>query len=188
MVKDIIVISGQSGAGKGTLIGEILKNHPDAFYYVKSTTTRAPRNTMKEVAQDKTRYQFISREEFERKIKKDEMLEWAEVHGNYYGKAKSEFENAFVAGKKAMVEIDVNGMRAVKKVFGDRVMTIFIKAPSTQELEKRLRLRGSETEEQIKTRLETAKKEEAYVPEYDFSVVNDKIPETVTELEKIINL
>ncbi len=188
MDKDIIVISGQSGAGKGTLIGELLKKHPEVFHYVRSTTTRAPRTTQKESLQDKAKYIFISCEEFEKKIKNDEMLEWANVHGNYYGTSRAEFEKAFTANKKVMVEIDVNGMRAVKKAFGDRVATIFIKVPSMQELEKRLRLRGSETDDQIKTRLETAKKEEAYIPEYDFSVVNDKIPEAVTELEKIIGL
>lgn len=186
MKKDIIIISGQSGAGKGTLIGELLKKYPDTFYYVKSTTTRKLRKTKPEADQDRKRYNVVTRKEFEIMEKQDAFIETAVVHGYFYGKTKAEFEKASKSKKTAIVEIDVCGMKAVKEEFGDRVVTIFITVPSVQELEKRLRLRGSDTEEEIQTRLKTAKEEEKYISEYDHVVVNDKIPQAVVGLEQII--
>ena len=184
----IIVVSGQSGAGKGTLLTKLRSKHPDKFYYVRSTTSRPPRTEgePEAIALDKRNYIFVSKEDFKKKIEQGDMLEWAEVHGNYYGKSKAEFAQAEKAGKIPLVEIDVHGMRAVKKAFGNQVTTIFIVVPSLAELNKRLAKRGSETPAQIATRLETARKEATYIPEYDHKVVNDEIDQAVTELEDII--
>ena len=187
-LKDIIVISGQSGAGKGTLITKLRAQNPDKFYYVRSTTSRAPRTTGETAAidLDKQNYIFVSAPEFERKITAGEMLEWAQVHGHYYGKSKAEFAEAARRKKMALVEIDVQGMRAVKKAYGDRVKTIFIVVPSLEELARRLRHRGTETEAQIATRLETARREADYISEYDYQIVNDKLNTALAELEEII--
>jgi guanylate kinase len=114
------------------------------------------------------------------------MLEWAQVHGHYYGKSKAEFTEAARQKKIALVEIDVQGMRAVKKAYKDRVKTIFIVVPSWEELARRLRHRGTETEAQIATRLETARREAEYISEYDYKVTNDKLATALAELEKII--
>jgi len=186
--KDIFVFSGQSGAGKGTLISELRRRHLGKFYYIRSMTSRSPRTkgSPEDIRRDRENYIFLSPDQFEKEIKAGELLEWAKVHGKYYGKPMSEFTAAETANKIALVEIDVQGAEAVKKRFGDRVVSIFIVAPSLEELENRLRNRGTETEEEIRTRLKTAEEEIKFAEEYDYQVVNDEIDQAVAEIEQIM--
>lgn len=175
----IIIVSGPSGSGKSTL----LKTLPEKdFYFSVSHTTRAPRPG--EVhGKD---YYFITRETFLEMLKKGEFLEWIEVHGNYYGTAKSEVEKAFSQGKHLVFDVEVIGVSNLKKYFGREAITIFIAPPSLEELERRLRNRGTEEEEKLKKRLERASLELTYAPFFDYVIVNDNLEEAKDKFLSII--
>jgi len=175
----ILIVSGPSGSGKSTL----LKTLPgEDFYFSVSHTTRAPRPG--EVhGKD---YYFITRETFLEMLKKGEFLEWIEVHGNYYGTAKSEVEKAFSQGKHLVFDVEVIGVSNLKKYFGREAITIFIAPPSLEELERRLRNRGTEEEEKLKKRLERATLELTFAPFFDYVIVNDNLEEAKDKFLSII--
>jgi len=163
----VIVISGPSGAGKSSFVHELLRLHTDLVYSV-SATSRARR----EHEVEGTDYFFLEREDFRARIERGEFAEWAEVHGELYGTLRSQIDAALAAGRNVLLDIDVQGGRAVRRIYADGVF-LFILPPSLARLEERLRGRGTDSEERIRLRLENARREIALAHEYDYAVVND---------------
>ena len=177
---NLIVISGPSGAGKGTICKALLERE-DNLYISVSATTRSPRKG--EV--DGVNYYFLTREEFKKKVDNNEFLEWAEVHGNYYGTPKFNVEEMINEGKNIILEIDVQGALNVKKNCEDGVF-IFILPPSMEELKRRIIARGSETPESLIKRFKTAYEEINYISKYNYAVVNDDLEEAVKKVQNIL--
>jgi len=175
----LIVVSAPSGCGKGTILGEILKD--DKFYYSVSATTRSPR----EGEQNGVNYHFITREDFEERIKNNAMLEYAEYCGNYYGTPKKEIEEMREIGKNVLLEIEVQGAMKVREICPDAVF-VFILPPSVNELERRLRKRGTETDEVIAERVSQAKGELAFAEKYDYVVVNNALEDAICDFRAVI--
>ena len=163
----LFVFSGPSGVGKGTLKAKLFEEFADRIAYSVSATTRGPR----EGEVDGKDYFFISRQEFERRVKNNEFLEHAEFAGNCYGTPRAYVEKLLDSGMNVVLEIDVQGALQVMKSMPECV-SVFILPPSFEELEHRLRGRGTETEEKVRERLETAKRELPYAPQYDYQTVN----------------
>lgn len=176
----LIVISGPSGAGKGTICQELL-NKNDNIYLSVSATTRQPRQG--EI--DGENYYFLKQEEFEERVKNNGFIEYANVHGNYYGTPKLNVEKMLEEGKDVILEIDIQGALKVKENFSEGVF-IFILPPSMDELKRRIIKRGSETEESLMTRFKNAYQEINYVSKYNYSVVNDTLEVAVSKVESII--
>ena len=163
----LFVFSGPSGVGKGTLKAKLFEEFADRIAYSVSATTRGPR----EGEVDGKDYFFISRQEFERRVKNNEFLEHAEFAGNCYGTPRAYVEKLLDSGMNVVLEIDVQGALQVMKSMPECV-SVFILPPSFEELEHRLRGRSTETEEKVRERLETAKRELPYAPQYDYQIVN----------------
>lgn len=163
----LFVFSGPSGVGKGTLKAKLFEEFADRIAYSVSATTRGPR----EGEVDGKDYFFISRQEFERRVKNNEFLEHADFAGNCYGTPRAYVEKLLDSGMNVVLEIDVQGALQVMKSMPECV-SVFILPPSFEELEHRLRGRGTETEEKVRERLETAKRELPYAPQYDYQIVN----------------
>jgi len=176
----LIVLSGPSGAGKGTICQELLRSYPELNYSI-SATTRAPR----EGEQNGVNYWFTSHEEFQKLIKNDQLLEWAEVYGNFYGTPCHQIAALLNCGKDVVLEIDTQGATQIKKKFPQGVC-IYIAPPSLDELAKRIHKRGTDSLENIKTRLSSANVELKYVYNYDYVVVNDEVPSATKKIGAII--
>lgn len=180
MNKKLFVISGCSGVGKGTVLKEFMKRNSDKFMLSVSCTTRKPRTG--EV--DGVNYFFISKEEFEKAVKEDKFLEYAQFAGNFYGTKKKFIYQKFEEGFNIILEIETQGALQVKKKMPEAVL-IFIAPPSFEELEHRLRGRNTEDEQTIQKRLHEVKIELERSKQYDYVVVNDDINRAVDEIEKI---
>lgn len=178
---NLFVISGPSGAGKGTLVARLLEEVPDTWVSV-SATTRAPR----EGEVEGVSYLFKTRDEFMELAASDGFLEWAEFAGNCYGTPRQSVEEQVALGKQVILEIEVQGAFQVREKLPEAHL-IFIEPPSLEVLEERLRGRGTETEEAIRRRLETAKLELARKMEYDVRLVNDDLEAAVAELAAYVN-
>ena len=176
----MIVLSGPSGAGKGTLKNEYMKRHNHAVSSV-SMTTRPPRPGEIEGAD----YYFTNQAAFQSILANEGFLEWAQVHGEYYGTPKQFALNTLAENKDIVLDIDVQGALQVKKSYPQALM-IFIIPPSVEILEQRLRRRGTETEEKIQRRLANAKKELSLMNQYDYVVINTTIEEAYQRLNAII--
>ncbi|WP_342776334.1 guanylate kinase [Leptospira semungkisensis] len=176
-----MVLSSVAGGGKSTLIRILQAKHPDLAFSV-SCTTRAPRPGDKEGVT----YFFLTKEEFESGIEKAEFLEWARVHDNYYGTPAKFVEACLTSGKSVIMDLDVQGADQVKKKLGSKVITIFILPPSEEEWEKRLRGRGTDSEESILKRIRNGKAELKRKDDFDFALVNDELDKTVESLERIL--
>ena len=163
----LFVFSGPSGVGKGTLNAKLFEEFGDQIAFSVSATTRAPR----EGEIDGKHYFFISRQDFENRIANNDFLEYAQFAGNCYGTPKSYVMSLLEQGKNVLLEIEVQGAMQVKARMPECV-SIFILPPSFEELERRLRGRGTETEEKVLARLETARKELEYAPSYTYRIVN----------------
>ena len=174
-----IVISGPSGVGKGTICNKLF-NELNAWYSV-STTTREPR----EGEVDGVNYYFVSKEEFEKKIKDGEFLEYNVYNGNYYGTSKKIVLEKMEEGVNVFSEIDVNGAHNIKKIFPDALL-IYIAPPSMEALRERLMSRGTESEDMIDERLKIAEKEMQEVDFYDYVVINDVLEVATKEVKDII--
>ena len=172
----LFIISGSSGVGKGTVIKELLKRADNLFLSV-SSTTRKPR----EGEVHGKNYYFLSKEEFEEAVKNNEFLEWAEFSTNKYGTSKKTVEEQLNKGQNVLLEIEVQGAMQVKKKIPEAVL-IFILPPDRDELEKRLRGRGTESEEAILKRLNTIEFEMKESEKYDYKVVNDTVERAVGEI------
>jgi len=179
----LIVISAPSGCGKSTLIGKIYDDPDLALDFSVSCTSRLPRPG--EV--DGRDYYFITDEEFRRRIAANEFIEWEEVYaGTCYGTLKSEVERVAEAGKNLLLDIDVKGGVNVKKMYGPQAITVFVQPPSLQELERRLRSRGTDDEQSIRKRLDKAEYELQFAPQYDHQIVNDNLDEAAARLRETI--
>ena len=175
----LIVISGPSGAGKGTICKALLERNE--YYLSISATTRSPRKGEK----DGINYYFLDRDEFKTKIEEDDFLEYAEVYGNLYGTPRSKVQDMLDSGKDVILEIDIQGALRVKDKVDDGVF-IFILPPSMEELKQRIIKRGSETPESLMTRFKSAYQEINYVSKYNYAVVNDTVDKAVRKIESIL--
>ena len=175
----LIVVSGPSGCGKGTMLAEILKS--DKFFYSVSATTRSPRPG--EI--DGVNYYFHSREGFEKLINEDGMLEYAEFCGNYYGTPRKPVEDMLSEGKHVILEIEVQGAMKVMEKCPEAIF-VFILPPSLKELRRRLHKRGTETEEVIEKRLSEAAGEIRQAYKYNYTVINGELSAAVDDLKAII--
>lgn len=173
---NLFVLSGPSGAGKGTLVSRLLTAMPDAWVSI-SATTRQPRPGER----DGVSYYFMDQSRFDELVSQGGFLEWATVHGNSYGTLKSSVQEHMDTGFQVILEIDVQGALQVREAM-PQAHLIFIEPPSLEELERRLRGRGTETEEVIRKRMKTAKVEVAHKMEYDIRVVNDDLNRATDEL------
>lgn len=176
----LTVISGFSGAGKGTIVKRLLSDHE--YYLSISCTTRAPR----EGEVDGKDYYFVTRDEFEKMIRDKEMIEYAEYAGNYYGTPKKAVADKLDEGKDVILEIEVQGGMQVKKLFPDSVL-LFIIPPSADELYNRLKNRGTENDKQIGIRFEQTVRETHFIKDYDYLVINDDLDKAVDEIIEIID-
>lgn len=176
----LIVLSGPSGVGKGTLYSRLLKILPDLTVSV-SVTTRKPRNG----EQDGVHYRFLTLEQFSQMRDNGELLEWAETVGNFYGTPKAAVMKQLDAGKSVLLEIDVKGARQIKRVYPECV-TIFVLPPDEDELRRRLVGRGTESQEQVAARLALAVNEISQCKEFDYNVINADIDKAVAEVIEII--
>lgn len=176
----LVVLSGPSGVGKDAVLAE-LKGVRRPFHYVVTTTTRSRRRGEK----DGVDYQFVSRERFQEMIEGGELLEWAEVYGNWYGVPRLEVKQALERGLDVMVKVDVQGAATIKGIM-PQALLIFVAPPSTEELQARLRQRESETTVDLRRRIETADEEMEQLPLFDYIVVNDKVEQAVAKIDAII--
>lgn len=178
----ILLLSGPSGCGKSSLLKELYKviKH---YYFSISTTTRGPRVGEK----DGVDYYFVTKAEFEKDIKDNNFLEWAEVHGNYYGTSLKPIYQALDESKLVIFDIDVQGFEQVVKKLEDITTTVFITTPTIKELEKRLYSRATDSEEIIKNRIKNAQDEIKYIHKYDYLLINDTLEEASKQLISIAN-
>lgn len=175
----LTVVSGFSGAGKGTLMKALLDKYDYGLSI--SATTRVPRET----EEDGREYFFLTRERFESMIEQNELIEWAEYIGNYYGTPKRYVEEQLAAGKDVILEIEVQGAFRIREQFPDALL-LFIAPPNAEELKNRLVNRGTESMDKIEKRLNRASEESIFMKEYDYIVVNDDLDECVERLNQII--
>jgi guanylate kinase len=176
----VLVLSGPSGAGKSSLVRKIIDDI-GACYFSISTTTRP----IREGEKDGVDYHFVDKAEFEREIEEDQFLEYALVHGNYYGTSLRPVKKALSEGKLVIFDIDVQGNAAVQNRLGDITTSVFITPPTLSELKKRLQNRSTDTQEVIDKRLQMAKKEIQRVSEYEYLLINDDLDEAAEKLRFI---
>lgn len=178
----LIVVSGFSGSGKGTLMKELLKKHPDTYALSVSATSRKPR----EGERDGVEYFFKSREEFEQMIQNDELVEYAEYVGNYYGTPKDYVREQLDAGKDVILEIEIQGALKIKEKF-PQALLLFVTPPSAEALKNRLVTRGTEDLATIEKRLSRAVEEAEGIEAYDYLIVNDVLEECTEKMHSIIS-
>ncbi|MBI4547965.1 MAG: guanylate kinase [Ignavibacteriae bacterium] len=178
----LIVISAPSGSGKTTIVRESLKRHPEILFSVSATTR--PKREFEVHGKD---YFFITKEEFKRKIQNDELVEWEQLYGDYYGTLRSEVDRALRSGKSMLFDVDVNGALSIRAQYPKETVLIFIKPPSMEILTQRLMKRGTETLETIRTRLERVPMELEKENEFHFCVVNDDLQTATDEVDRIIH-
>ncbi len=184
MENKVMVFSAPSGAGKTTIVTHLLKTFNKLEFSV-SATSRAPRG--QEV--DGKDYYFLSVKEFKKRIKNNEFVEYEEVYpGSFYGTLKSEVERIWAKGNVIMFDVDVKGGVSIKKIFGEKAFTVFIMPPSLEVMEKRLRARGTDSEEAIKTRVAKAAEEMTYAAKFDAVLVNDVLEESFEKAERLVKL
>ncbi|MBR5196709.1 MAG: guanylate kinase [Alistipes sp.] len=178
----LVIFSAPSGSGKTTIVRELLKRF-DCFEFSISATSRQPRGK----EQHAIDYYFMTNEEFRERVERDEFVEWEEVYaGTCYGTLKSEMERIWAKGKVIIFDVDVMGGINLKRLFGDDACSVFIMPPSMEELERRLRGRGTDAEEVIVKRIAKAEFELSKAPEFDYVVVNDDLQVAVDETAAII--
>ena len=177
----LVVLSGPSGTGKGTVCGVVRNHLGDAVRYSISATTRKPR-TGEEHGRE---YFFFSKEEFEALRDQNGFLEWAQVYDNYYGTPRAFVEEVLASGKDCILEIDPQGALQVRKATDEAVL-VFIAPPSLEELRNRLTDRGTESAEEVEKRLSCAESELAYRDKYDYIIVNDDVETAAAKMEAIL--
>ncbi len=177
-----IIFSAPSGSGKTTIVRHLLKAIPVLEFSI-SACSREPRENELH-GRD---YYFLTREEFRTGIERDEFLEWEEVYeGHYYGTLKTELERIWHAGKHAVFDVDVVGGSNLKEIFGEDALAVFIRPPSLEVLEQRLRDRSTDPEEKIRDRIAKASSEMEYADRFDVIIVNDRLEDTLAEAERIV--
>ncbi|NBV83237.1 guanylate kinase [bacterium] len=178
--RNLVIISGPSGVGKGTVISALLSRHTSLSLAI-SATTRAPRASETNGQQ----YYFLSKDTFKETVDQDGFLEWCEVHGNYYGTLKSEIQRLQDLGKTVILEIDTQGAEKIKASVPNCIF-IFIEPPSMSELETRLKTRGTEDSESVARRIVGAKAEMEAKANYDHRVINSTVESAVQQIESIL--
>lgn len=183
MDNKVLIFSAPSGAGKSTIVGHILGIWKDTMEFSISATSRAPRGT----EQNGREYHFVSPDEFRRLISEDNFVEYEEVYkDHFYGTLKSEVERIWAAGHVIIFDVDVKGGVNLKKYFGEKALSIFIKAPSVETLRQRLVKRGTDSPEAIAERVEKASQEMEYAPQFDYVLINDDLATAFGEVEKVV--
>ena len=180
-LKKLIILTGPSGVGKGTVVKEILSKDKNIWLSV-SATTREPR----EGEREGENYYFLNQEKFKEMIEKNLLLEWAQFAGNYYGTPKSSVNEKINKGYTVLLEIEVEGAKQIKEKFPNS-LSIFLLPPDKAELERRIRNRGTEKEEVIKKRLSRANYEISESNQFDFILINHSVAETAKRIIKLIN-
>lgn len=180
----LIIFSAPSGSGKSTIVQWLMREHPELrLAFSISATTRAPRGTERNGVE----YLFLSEDEFRDRIDKGEFLEYEEVYaGRFYGTLKSQVERQTAKGENVVFDVDVKGGCNIKKFYGDRAMSIFVQAPSVDELRRRLIGRGTDSEEAIRNRLAKASYEMTFAPKFDHVVVNDDLEKAEKETYELV--
>ena len=177
----LLVLSGFSGSGKGTVVKEVMKKYSDNYALSISATSRQPRQGER----DGIEYFFKTREEFEEMIAKDELVEYAQYVSNYYGTPKAYVEEQLAAGKDVILEIEIQGALKIKEKFPDTLL-LFLTPPSAEELKKRLVGRGTEAMDVIESRLARAVEEAQGIESYDYLIVNDDLDKCVEQFHEIV--
>ncbi len=177
----LIVISGPSGVGKTTLYQKILPIFKDRLEFSISATTRAPRLG----EEDKKDYYFLDQGEFRNKIEKGEFIEWAKVHGNYYGTLKSEIDRILTLGKSCLLDIDVQGGMGIRKIL-PKSKLIFMLPPSLSILTERLTQRNTDAKEVLALRIQNAEEELKFASQYDYQIINDNLETAIKELSAVL--
>jgi len=179
----IVIIAAPSGAGKTSVTRHLLKALPERLAFSISCATRAPRNNEK----DKVDYYFITVEEFKQRINRKEFVEWEMVYaGKYYGTLKSELQRIWAVQKTPLLDVDVKGGLNVHRLYPDRSLSLFIEPPSIEELEKRLKARGTETPESLRARISKASYELTFKNQFDHIIVNDSLERACREAEDAV--
>lgn len=177
-----IIFSAPSGSGKTTLVQFLLENNSDLDFSV-SASTRDKRGRTEQNGKD---YHFLTPEEFKQKIDHDEFVEWEEVYeGNFYGTLKSEIQRIWKEGKNVIFDVDVKGGVSLKKYFGDKALSVFVKVPSTDVLLNRLKDRGTESEESLSRRLFKVKFEMGFEDKFDVILLNDHLEESKKKAQQL---
>jgi len=178
--KKLFVLSSPSGGGKSTLARHLRELFPILEFSISCTTRK-----MREGEVEAKDYYFLDKEHFIQKRENNEFAEWEEIFGNYYGTLKSEIEKITQGGHPVLFDVDVKGALSLKNAYPDETVLIFIKPPSETELEKRLRNRRTETEEEISRRLARAKQELEDIEKFDYTIVNDVLENAFAEIKRI---
>lgn len=180
----LIIFSAPSGSGKTTIVKELIKNNSNLGFSI-SACTRDKRGRSEENGKD---YYFLTPEEFRQKINEEAFVEWEEVYpGAYYGTLKSEIERIWASGKHVIFDVDVKGGLALKKYYGERALAIFVKVPTLEILEERLRSRGTESEEALSKRIFKMKFEWSFQCQFDVILVNDKLEEAIEKAQALFD-
>ena len=183
MSNKVIIFSAPSGSGKSTIVSHILKLHPEMEFSV-SATSRAPRGKERNGIE----YHFFTADEFRKMIAEDKFVEYEEVYtGSFYGTLKSEVQRIWDKGHVIIFDVDVKGGVNLKKYFGDKALSVFIQAPSVEELRKRLVARGTDSAEAIAKRVAKASEEMTYADKFDYILVNDDLQKAYAEAEKVVD-
>lgn len=181
MKKQLVILSSPSGGGKSTVARHLLKVFPQFKLSVSATTREKRPNEIN--GKD---YYFLSKEEFEKAIANDELIEYEQIFGNYYGTLKSQVNEVINRNDKLLFDIDVKGALSLKKLYPELSILIFLSPPSLEVLEDRLRNRKTETEEQIHIRYERAQMELAQAEKFDYVVINDNLEQTYSQIEELV--
>lgn len=179
----LIIFSAPSGSGKSTIINKLMSEYGLQGRFSISATSRKPRGS----EQDGVEYYFLTEEDFRGRISEGDFLEYEEVYpGCFYGTLRSEVDRALARGENVILDIDVQGGLNVKKIYGDRALTLFIQPPSIERLRERLERRGTDAPEVIERRLAKAETELSFAPKYDAVVVNDDLEEACRDAARVI--
>ncbi len=177
-----IIFSAPSGSGKTTIVRHLVEKNPDLGFSISACT----RDKRGRTEQDGKDYYFLSPEEFKKKIDNQEFVEWEEVYaGNFYGTLKAEVERIWKTGKNVVFDVDVKGGISLKEYFGDKALAIFVKVPSLEVLEQRLKARQTDSHESLSQRLFKAKFEMTFEDKFDATLVNEHLPASLAEAQKL---
>jgi guanylate kinase len=180
----LIIFSAPSGSGKTTIVKHLLENNPNLGFSISACT----RDKRGRTEQDGKDYYFLTPDDFKNKIDKDEFVEWEQVYpGQFYGTLKSEIQRIWDTGKHVVFDVDVKGGLNIKKFYGDKALAIFVKCPSMEVLEERLRARKTDSEESISARLFKVKFEMSFENQFDVTLVNNDLKEAFAKAQKLVD-